>query len=480
MVTTPVRTIGDRRTLIPIGAALELPRIFLRMCRIAEAHCDLFVPQTHPMRDHHWKPSSPLPRQTVKMCLPQLRQTSEPRRVAADWSRPGPDRIMQLARTIPLRAMPAESNRTTTTESDRTTSAGPVESTPAGPVPPTPASPVQPAAPAQDTPTVPAQSTTTESVDQSHEQNQDAVTDQQDPSTESDHHATQNGRPSGSEWQTETTQDQTQSSGIPSRRTRQSLAARLNGQIPIRFFGRDGGTQNPSRYRIIGYHNVRDRYRNAHDDHSSSLEGRTRRVSTRTVPLAIPIGPEQTGLHVHNWVEENDNPELEAQRHQNDESLRKWKESLGIGSGKTIGDPSDPRKCIILSLGLEVEGRSDIIIDLTTPGALEKLKKQPFTIKEGATFRMKARFTVQHQILSGMKYIQVVKRGPLTNKMQEMIGSYSPSTTDKPEYEKKFEPETAPSGMVGRGSYKAVSRFVDDDQQEHLRFEWSFDIKKDW
>ena len=50
---------------------------------------------------------------------------------------------------------------------------------------------------------------------------------------------------------------------------------------------------------------------------------------------------------------------------------------------------------------------------------------------------MKARFRVQHQILSGMKYVQVVKRMGISNKMQEMIGSYSPNTTDKPEYEKK-------------------------------------------
>jgi predicted membrane-bound dolichyl-phosphate-mannose-protein mannosyltransferase len=52
---------------------------------------------------------------------------------------------------------------------------------------------------------------------------------------------------------------------------------------------------------------------------------------------------------------------------------------------------------------------------------------------------MKARFRVQHQILSGMKYVQVVKRMGISNKMQEMIGSYSPNTTDKPEYEKKCE-----------------------------------------
>jgi Rho GDP-dissociation inhibitor len=34
---------------------------------------------------------------------------------------------------------------------------------------------------------------------------------------------------------------------------------------------------------------------------------------------------------------------------------------------------------------------------------------------------MKAQFKVQHQILSGMKYVQVVKRLGVSNKMQEMI-----------------------------------------------------------
>ncbi|KAM0691727.1 hypothetical protein Q7P36_007926 [Cladosporium allicinum] len=165
---------------------------------------------------------------------------------------------------------------------------------------------------------------------------------------------------------------------------------------------------------------------------------------------------------------------------ENDESLRKWKESLGLGSGNTISDPNDPRKVILLSLGLEVEGRPDIVIDLTQKGALDTLNKKPFTIKEGATFRMKARFRVQHEILSGMKYVQVVSRMGAKTKMQEMIGSYSPNTTDKPEYEKKFESETAPSGMLFRGHYEAVSVFTDDDKNEYLKFKWAFDIKKDW
>lgn len=42
------------------------------------------------------------------------------------------------------------------------------------------------------------------------------------------------------------------------------------------------------------------------------------------------------------------------------------------------------------------------------------------------------------------------------------------------------EPETAPSGMLGRGHYEASSMFTDDDKNEYLKFKWSFDIKKDW
>ena len=40
--------------------------------------------------------------------------------------------------------------------------------------------------------------------------------------------------------------------------------------------------------------------------------------------------------------------------------------------------------------------------------------------------------------------------------------------------------EDAPTGMLARGHYNAVSTFVDDDQKKHLTFEWSFDIAKDW
>lgn len=87
-------------------------------------------------------------------------------------------------------------------------------------------------------------------------------------------------------------------------------------------------------------------------------------------------------------------------------------------------DPADTRRCIILSLALEVEGRPDITIDLSTDGALESLKTKPFSIKEGAQFRMKATFKVQHDVLSGLKYLQIVKRkGLRVGKDEEMIVS---------------------------------------------------------
>lgn len=34
--------------------------------------------------------------------------------------------------------------------------------------------------------------------------------------------------------------------------------------------------------------------------------------------------------------------------------------------------------------------------------------------------------------------------------------------------------------MFVNDHYDAVSKFIDDDNQTHLKFQWSFDIKKDW
>lgn len=62
-------------------------------------------------------------------------------------------------------------------------------------------------------------------------------------------------------------------------------------------------------------------------------------------------------------------------------------------------------------------------------------------------------------------------------RQKQMLGSYAP----KPEpYEFVFPLDQWPSGMLARGTYTARAVFTDDHKTEHLKFEYKFDIKKNW
>lgn len=87
---------------------------------------------------------------------------------------------------------------------------------------------------------------------------------------------------------------------------------------------------------------------------------------------------------------------------------------------------------------MDSPGRDPVTIDLSAPGSESTLKDKPFKIKENAKFTMSAKFKVQHEILSGLHYVQVVKRkGIKVSKDSEMIGSYAPNTDKQPTYTKK-------------------------------------------
>lgn len=161
-----------------------------------------------------------------------------------------------------------------------------------------------------------------------------------------------------------------------------------------------------------------------------------------------------------------------------DESLKKYKEQL-LGSDNPIGleiFPEDPRKVIVQKLALLVDGRPDETLDLT--GDLAKLKKSPIVIKEGCNYKIQIFFYVQREIVAGLKYNQrSFRAGIQVDKTNVMVGSYGP----KKELQSFTTPlEEAPSGMVARGSYTVKSLFTDDDKHEHLKWEWTLDIKKDW
>nr|CAG4635099.1 EOG090X0EJY [Alona affinis] len=163
---------------------------------------------------------------------------------------------------------------------------------------------------------------------------------------------------------------------------------------------------------------------------------------------------------------------------QEDESLRKYKETL-LGNAITesiIIEPNNPKKVLVKKLVLVSEGQTEKTLDLS--GDLSKLKDTVFIIKEGVQYRIRIEFFVQQEIVTGLKYVQkTYRKGLQVDKMTHMVGSYAP----KRELQSYTTPlEDAPSGLLYRGHYNVTSLFTDDDGHEHLKWEWSFEIKKDW
>ncbi|KIM90972.1 hypothetical protein PILCRDRAFT_157724 [Piloderma croceum F 1598] len=147
-----------------------------------------------------------------------------------------------------------------------------------------------------------------------------------------------------------------------------------------------------------------------------------------------------------------------------DESLTRWKASLGL-NGAISADTSGPKVtvlCLELTSPTLPPGKK-LIFDLTT-NQKNQDKKDLFTIKEGVEYSVTIKFKVNHSIISGCRYVQVVKRGGLkVDKLEQMLGSYGPSPDGKP-YTKAFDPEESPSGMLARsGKYEVTSRVLDDD-----------------
>jgi hypothetical protein len=66
---------------------------------------------------------------------------------------------------------------------------------------------------------------------------------------------------------------------------------------------------------------------------------------------------------------------------------------------------------------------SPIVLDLTqSPAELARYKKEPLSIKEGVDYQVGISFRVENQIVSGLRYLQVVKRSGIKGKLH----SFSP------------------------------------------------------
>lgn len=110
-----------------------------------------------------------------------------------------------------------------------------------------------------------------------------------------------------------------------------------------------------------------------------------------------------------------------------DDSLAKYEASLGVAAA---GSGSGP-KVTVLAVKLTPAGRPPIQLDLTKPFD----SKNPIVMKEGTTFVPSLNFKVNHGIVSGLKYLQVAKRLGISQKTEEMVGSYA---AQQEPIEKKF------------------------------------------
>lgn len=164
-----------------------------------------------------------------------------------------------------------------------------------------------------------------------------------------------------------------------------------------------------------------------------------------------------------------------------DESLAKWKASLGLSDNVLpLEYPGDKRKVVVQKIQLLIDSEPQpITFDLTSEKTIKDLATKRYQIKETSIYKLKITFKVQHEIITGLRYVQIIKKaGIKLDKIDDHLGSYAPNTKDKPFYEVELPESEAPSGFLARSTYSAISRFIDDDGTNHLTLNWGVDIVK--
>jgi Rho GDP-dissociation inhibitor len=167
-----------------------------------------------------------------------------------------------------------------------------------------------------------------------------------------------------------------------------------------------------------------------------------------------------------------------------DESLRRYKEQLlGTAMKGDKGDKSDPRQFVITEFRVmfaEDENHADIVHNLDSPAGMAALKADGISMKEGAKFKFKISFRVQHEILVGIKFVNKLSKLVFSNSEELPLGSYGPSSDVRTFEFPEWTYSEAPSGMMFRGTYKANNSIFDGDGKNHLSMEYDVHIKKTW
>ncbi len=128
----------------------------------------------------------------------------------------------------------------------------------------------------------------------------------------------------------------------------------------------------------------------------------------------------------------------------------------------------------------------DITFNLSTGEGLNGLVNTGLTIKEGANYKFELRFKVNHEILSGLKFVnKTVKRSLIGSTDEIVIGSYAPTSEPHVFTFPRYGWNECPRGMLYRGKYSCTDSFVCGGSDlipevEHLSYTYPLIIAKNW
>ena len=169
------------------------------------------------------------------------------------------------------------------------------------------------------------------------------------------------------------------------------------------------------------------------------------------------------------------------QKDADDESLARYKAQL-LGAAATVKTTDDPRRVVLIEFRVIVEDEAvqDMGFDLSTKENLAAMAKNPFILKEGCKYKFKITFKVQHEIVPGLRFTNVVRRAVFSDTEEVVIGSHAPAAEPHSFLFPRRGWRTAPSGMLMRGDYSGKIRLFDTDNVTHAGFAYKLKIAKRW
>jgi Rho GDP-dissociation inhibitor len=170
-----------------------------------------------------------------------------------------------------------------------------------------------------------------------------------------------------------------------------------------------------------------------------------------------------------------------ARQDGDDEALTRWKQSLGLSAtgAYSIGEPGDMRRLVVLAIRVVTEGNELVDLNLQDKVQRHAFSNTPTVIRARAPYQITVRFRVQHEIITGLRYYQVARRGGIPfSKTDVKLGSYAPNTKEKPYYEVSLPEKLAPGIFIARGTWQCTTQFVDDDHVVHDNVPWLLQIAK--